>query len=55
MEMKKRKKKVKKLSLAKETLRGLDHQEIKKAAAGVAPTMTCANSGCRSCYTCFCP
>jgi hypothetical protein len=55
MEKKKRKKKVKKLSLTKETLRGLDHQEMKKAGAGIANTMTCANSGCRSCYTCFCP
>jgi hypothetical protein len=33
MEKKKRKKKVKKLSLTKETLRGLDHQEMKKAGA----------------------
>jgi len=55
MEKKKRKKKVKKLILTKETLRGLDHQEMKKAGAGVATTMTCANSGCRSCHTCFCP
>jgi len=35
MEKKKRKKKIKKLSLTKETLRGLDHQETKKAGAGV--------------------
>lgn len=32
MEKKKRKKKGKKLSLSKETLRGLDYQEMKKAA-----------------------
>lgn len=55
MEKKKRKKKIKKLSLVKETLRGLDHQAMKKAAGGVPNTMTCANSGCRSCYTCLCP
>jgi hypothetical protein len=52
---KKKRKKIKKLSLTKETLRELAGQEIKKVGAGVAPTMTCANSGCRSCYTCFCP
>lgn len=51
---KKKRKKVKKLTLTKETLRELGGQEIKKAAGG-ALTMTCANSGCRSCYTCFCP
>lgn len=51
---KKKKKKAKKLSLTKETLRELDGQEIKKVAGG-APTLTCANSGCRSCHTCFCP
>lgn len=52
---KKKRKKLKKLSLTKETLRQLAHQEMKKAGGGVANTMTCANSGCRSCYTCFCP
>jgi hypothetical protein len=52
---KKKRKKVKKLSLTKETLRELAGQEIKKAGGGVPPTMTCANSGCRSCYTCTCP
>ena len=51
---KKKRKKAKKLTLTKETLRELGSQEIKKAAGG-APTLTCANSGCRSCYTCFCP
>ena len=55
MDKKKRTKKIKKLSLTKETLRGLDFQEMKKAGAGAAPTITCANSGCRSCHTCFCP
>lgn len=52
---KKKRKKLKKLSLTKETLRGLDSQETRRAAAGVAPTVTCANSGCRSCHTCICP
>jgi hypothetical protein len=51
---KKKRKKIKKLSLTKETLRELAGQDVKKAAGG-ALTMTCANSGCRSCYTCFCP
>ena len=34
MDKPKRKKKIKKLNLIKETLRGLDHQETKKAGAG---------------------
>lgn len=55
MEKKKKKVKVKKLTLTKETLRGLDGQEMKKAKGGAATLMTCAHSGCRSCYTCDCP
>jgi len=51
---KKKRKKVKKLSLTKETLRELAGQDMKKAGGGVATSMTCANSVCRSCYTCFC-
>ena len=53
--MEKKKKVVKKLTLTKETLRGLDGQQLTKAAGGVATTMTCGNTGCRSCYTCDCP
>lgn len=53
---KKKKKDKKKLTLTKETLRGLDGQQLKKAAGGAGTTlMTCGNSGCRSCYTCDCP
>jgi hypothetical protein len=45
---------IRKLKLTKETLRSLEEKDLREAAGGVITEgYTCADTGCRSCKSCF--